>query len=400
MDSTGSLHDFTYFAQPDYRIDSKYRKWPGNIFLVYLDVWERLITSYEDGSLREVALGGPDTTARSKLVWQVRSAINMPDNTNIPTQTAVGNWREWVKEHWTSFEGWRSENRGLLKAKAREESAQNWDACAVPPGARYRGIENHLYRVEIHKGGDLSDKPTFKWSRDNGSVIFPIRKLEGTIAYLDHLGLDDRQRLKIYDWVEVVDDAIALQYDPNMPDQPYPPRRLAQVVQIDPLDMTVTLKTPDGVSLPSYAEDSLVHPLLRRWDYSHRDSRDSTDANIPKRAADGALLIDEENWLVLEDGIQIRFLPKDENGEPVVQQYRAGDYWLIPARTATGDVEWPREIDVNGSVVLDENGMVKPKALSPHGIQHHYAPLAVVFGNQVVDVRNIFCPMKPCIDAD
>ena len=39
--------------------------------LVYLDVWERLVTAVEDDSIREVALGGPDTSARTKLVWQV-----------------------------------------------------------------------------------------------------------------------------------------------------------------------------------------------------------------------------------------------------------------------------------------------------------------------------------------
>ncbi|MEQ1601128.1 MAG: hypothetical protein ABL885_05085 [Methylophilaceae bacterium] len=36
-------------------------------------------------------------------------------------------------------------------------------------------------------------------------------------------------------------------------------------------------------------------------------------------------------------------------------QYRTGDYWLISARVATGDVEWPGEVG-------------KPQALHPHGI--------------------------------
>jgi DNA-binding NtrC family response regulator len=36
---------------------------------------------------------------------------------------------------------------------------------------------------------------------------------------------------------------------------------------------------------------------------------------------------------------------------------------LIPARTATGDVEWPGAVGA-------------PEALPPHGIEHYYAPLA------------------------
>jgi hypothetical protein len=53
--------------------------------------------------------------------------------------------------------------------------------------------------------------------------------------------------------------------------------------------------------------------------------------------------------------------------------YRTGDYWLIPARTATGDVEWPKERDEEGNPI--------PEALPPHGIEHHYAPLAIISVN-------------------
>ena len=45
---------------------------PDGTYLAYLDVWERRSTRCEDDSLREVALGGPDTTSRAEVVWQVR----------------------------------------------------------------------------------------------------------------------------------------------------------------------------------------------------------------------------------------------------------------------------------------------------------------------------------------
>ena len=41
-------------------------------YIVYLDVWERHLTYVEDDYMREVALGGPDTAARSKIEWQVK----------------------------------------------------------------------------------------------------------------------------------------------------------------------------------------------------------------------------------------------------------------------------------------------------------------------------------------
>ncbi len=49
--------------------------------------------------------------------------------------------------------------------------------------------------------------------------------------------------------------------------------------------------------------------------------------------------------------------------------YRTGDYWLIPARTIIGDVLWPQ----------DQHG--DPEPLSPHGVKHHYAPLASISFN-------------------
>src|SRR5262249_3390335 len=57
--------------------------------------------------------------------------------------------------------------------------------------------------------------------------------------------------------------------------------------------------------------------------------------------------------LELEDGIQVVFDSAPQDGHP--PRYRSGDYWLIPARAATGDIEWPR----------DGNG--KPLSRPPHG---------------------------------
>jgi hypothetical protein len=61
----------TYLTQDDYPHNHHNDFTNGN-YLVYLDVWEHLITAVEDESIREVALGGPDTAARSKLVYQVK----------------------------------------------------------------------------------------------------------------------------------------------------------------------------------------------------------------------------------------------------------------------------------------------------------------------------------------
>ena len=59
---------------------------------------------------------------------------------------------------------------------------------------------------------------------------------------------------------------------------------------------------------------------------------------------------------------------------PAATLFRPGDYWLIPARVATGDVEWPSE-----TVDTGQGNIVTEKVfLPPLGIVDHYALLAVV----------------------
>lgn len=141
--------------------------------------------------------------------------------------------------------------------------------------------------------------------------------------------------------------------------------------------MTVTLKPPgDGgtVNWPEYDEKSTNHPLLRRWDQH---------AIEDVAMSQGAILIRESDdlWIEIERGIEVQF-PKQATGDG---SYRTGDYWLIPARVTTGDIEWPPELDDKGQVKKDTEGRAIPAALSPRGIEHHYAPLAVVSNQQVTD---------------
>jgi hypothetical protein len=311
----------------------------GRAHLLFLDAWERDITWIQDAGIRESALGGLDTSLRSQVVWRVRSTDKRPNGTDIPGETPpldVKDWSAWVEQ-------WQSQNRGKLAARARPSASKETNPCVASPEALYRGLENQLYRVEIHRGGEAGEA-TFKWSRDNGSVTFAVHRLAGEVAWLERpAGLQPGH------WVELLDDEREQADEPGI---------LLQIESVDSRQASVKLKVPRNVALdlPEYDEDevSARHPYLRRWD--HQEG--SLTQGVP-RLVEGALAVtegtDEAAWLNLEDGVQIRFQPG--------AVYRAGDYWLIPARTATGDVEWP-----------GEEG--QPEARPPHGPEHHYAPLA------------------------
>jgi len=365
--------EVTYFTQDDYPIDKTKNPLPNTPFLVYLDVWERHVTMVEVPDLREKALGGADTATRSKLVCQVKTVgVNTgPSCSSVPWQTLLNQWQP--------------ANRGMLKARAQKPAKPETDLCSISPEARYRGAENQLYRVEIHAGG-AAGTATFKWSRDNGVTVFPIKELRTnasgasptTIVTVTHLGRDQRFGLAEGDWVEIVDDDYALLERAE---------KLLKVIRIDPVNLLVTL---EGTPASGTGLDKNKNPFLRRWDH-----KAGNPAKGGLELRDGAAIIREgsgdTNWLNLEDGVQIQFQTQFQTGAT----YRTGDYWLIPARTITGDIEWPMQEDP-----ADKNKLI-PKAQPPHGVTHHYAPLAVVSGGgtalRIEDCQQCFEPIsEPC----
>lgn len=369
-------------------------------FLVFLDVWERHVSCSEDGDICEVALRGPDTATRSQVVAAVvvpqpakggqtlydqqtlidkvkdlNDAIAANDDNDI--KAARNALNEFAEEVRLSLS---QPGKASLRARARLKGLPEGD-CSIKPEAQYRGPENQLYRVEIQRGGiawdgttdgedpagNANTAATFKWSRDNSSISFPIVSLQGDSVQLSHLGRDTSRGLQVDDFVEIVADDLVLQ------GQTGPVRR---VKSINPDELTITLS--EGVD-HSYDEDSAFHPVLRRWDQKRSDG-EAADNVLLVREGDG----EDLNWIELEDGVQIQFSANGDN------RYRAGDYWLIPARVETGDVLWPRVSDGDEQVA---------KSLPPHGVEHHLAPVAVISndGAQKVklehDCRRMFNPI-------
>ncbi|KWX02075.1 hypothetical protein LI90_3114 [Carbonactinospora thermoautotrophica] len=342
---------WTYWDQPDaYRDPERPADHlPELPFLVYLKVWERLVTAVEDPEIRETALGDamPDTAARARVTWQVlplpASDLGLPQG-GSPDQ-ARAKFAEWVAGQ---------EPTGRLAARTARPPRVEDDPCIIHPESRYRGPENQLYRVEIHAGGP-GEQATFKWSRENGSVVFPVTSLAEAWATLAAFGRDDKLDLNVGDWVEVVDDAYAVRGEP------------APLLQVEEVDLPGRRVRLSGVPVAGVARDARRHPYLRRWDH-----RAPTGAPKPRG---GALPVQEGVWLDLEDGVQVWFKPGG--------RYRPGDYWVIPARTIRGTVEWP----------VNEAG--EPMLREADGVRYHYAPLAWVYSQgeneiQVDDLRYVF----------
>ncbi|HEX8618237.1 MAG TPA: DUF6519 domain-containing protein, partial [Thermoanaerobaculia bacterium] len=220
------------------------------------------------------------------------------------------------------------------------------DPCSPLPGSAFRGLENRLYRVEIHSGGNVG-QATWKWSRDNGAVTFGIREFrpnEPNRVELMRMGRDAMLSIKNGDWAEVLGDASDLHGNGGT------------IAQIDLADAPTRLVTFNGAV---DAHDTEMHPIVRRWDGQPQTT--SADA------------------VELEDGIHVRFSGSG---------FRPGDYWTFTARTA------------------EEGGLELLQDAPPQGIRHHYAKLAFVDWVQsnngwtptVFDCRDLFPPLND-IDA-
>lgn len=388
FDAEGELITVTYFSQPDYPVKTGSDNLPGFSFLVYLDVWERHITMIEDPEIREQALGESDTATRAKILWQVKTI----DSEEAGIQITKGNVLN--SENWKKLtEVWQPSHRGQLKVQGKQTTGDE-SVCNISPEARFRGAENQLYRVEIHRPGiawdgdeetkedALKEAATFKWSRDNGVVIYPIKKMNfatensitTTTVTVYHFGREARFAPTEGDWVEILDDDYVLQVGSRIESgSGRKVENLFKIIRIDQVNRQIIL---EGKPSSTVGTDATKHPFLRRWDHHGGDPKKTGQ----QLADDGALVIEEDKWLNLEDGVQVFFkpIPSGGGGQVVHHHYRHGDYWLIPARTATGDVEWPKEKDEKGNLKKDNNGNLIPEALPPHGVEHHYAPLAVV----------------------
>jgi hypothetical protein len=301
------------------------------LYLVYLDVWQRHIGALDDPSIRETALGGPDTATRAKTVWQVKLlAVTAPAGQATACDTNFPEWQAIV-----------GGGGGGLSARAAPAEGQA-APCLIPPGGGYQGLENQLYRLEIHDSGS-DGAATFKWSRDNGSVVTKILGFDGSTLRVDGTGPDDALGLANGQWVEIVGDVEELQGRPG---------QLLQIATVNPATSTVSFAAPPNPI------DAGLHPKLRRWDSA---------GPVPIPAGGG-------DWIDLELGVQVAFTSGS---------YASGDHWLVPARTAAAaTVEWDHAL---------------PQA--PLGVRHHFARLGLVNWTGSVassttgDCRPLFAPL-------
>ena len=363
-------------------------------FLVYLDVWQREVGYIQAPDLMEPALG-IDTTGRLQTVWQVK----LVDISGVAggvtcssADAAVAPWENIILPSTSQ----------LTRGFATTGTSGN---CALTPAASYTGLENQLYRVEIHQGGIASPgiptfplpagTATFKWSRENASVatgvtaIASVTNSAGNPASeltVQSLGRDQVLGFKGGDWVEITDDYLELNFQQLSANGQ--PGQLHWIDSIDSAARTIVLDSAaTGFPVDSNGQtDPTRHTRIRRWDQSgvvYLDDGSTPWMNLNAAVSagvsggsNGIPVPPSGTNLILEDGITVTFGPAGNS-------FAAGEFWAFAARAADGSAD----------------------ALTncpPMGIRHHYCRLGIVNFSAspptVTDCRRVFPSLaNPCI---
>lgn len=347
----------TYLTQPDYpgplTADLKNGFQPDRRYLVYLDTWQRHITTLDDPDLQEVALGAIDTTTRLKTVWQVK-LLEVGDST-----TSVA-----PDQPFPQFNQITQNRQVFMTARLR------------PTPEAANGVANQLvnalYRVEIHQGGSL-EEARFKWSRDNGTVVSAVDRIlpDSNVIQVQATESDSERSFKPGQWVELINEDRELRGEAGI---------LLRLTDVRPGGKLIynASSVGEAIALDEFAPAK--HPKLRAWDWT------SDSQGLPLKSSD------PDGWIELERNIQVKFETSPN------MRYATGDYWLIPSR-ANGAIEWIKNVEGN------------PQRQLPLGIQHGYSRLALTVltgtaaspqfsdpGNEG-DCRRIFPSLINCLDG-
>ncbi|GGX79731.1 hypothetical protein GCM10007160_03900 [Litchfieldella qijiaojingensis] len=304
---------------------------------VILEAWEEAFSAFQDPQcLLEPALGGPDTTERSILHYRLR-LLRLRDGEDC------GNLERLLDD---------PDQQGHLTVTPAPTLAIGGD-CPVQAGGGYSGFEHYLFRIEV-ASPTTDGEARFKYSRFNGGLVgrgtfdnaLDQISVLANDQMIDHCGLDDffLEVLAPHDsgtYWEVVMEADASSVG----------------------DGVLSLTNIVG-AWPGAASDEA---FFRLWDGTRLIQTFATGAPVD-----------------FELGLRLTFDPPTADNA----NYRPGDYWTFPLRTAGTDFDpavWPADAP-------------------PHGVTYHRAPLAILNWNagpvvtldgppDIHDCRRVFQPL-------
>jgi Family of unknown function (DUF6519) len=367
----GRTVTYSYFDQPDWPAPRPPSSPPPSFELVHLVVVEQEVSAVEDPDLLEVALAGPDTTQRLKLLSRIERTGAQSASCSAAWQSKIGNWAK---------EGWIIDpNTMQLKPTARlkvgfTNPGGDSDPCDPQATGGYLGADNQLIRVRIDKSGGGAN---VLWGFDDASFIYRVTQVTGGDTLTLAADPPDPNHFPTTDqWVEVLTTASVLAEEPDKSDPANPGEILRVVAGADgvlrqlsqpygPLPGSTANVIVLSKALPAHIANSPLPLFLRVW--QARQTIDPSGGTVTLETTTTNTVTGATSSI--STGVTATI-----SGAPLAD----GAYWEIAVRPSTPQGVYPEDLLIG--------------AQPPVGPRIWACPLAVIdWSNQTVtDCRNQF----------
>jgi len=325
---------------------------------VYLLLREQEVGTVEDGSLLDIALGGPDTSQRVRMVQRV--VRRATDQATCEDSLAVLD-KEWAEQGLTFDPATMQLRSGSTLQVSFQQDPQAATPCEPVAQGGYLGAENQLIRVQVAEV-DENGAPTLVWGFDNAYFLYRVdvgatdTAAGTTVLRLPSPPVDEYHWPVLGQAVEVLRAAVKLSDSPAESSY-YAAANTGIVTTVATAYQPDTQDLVIGTALASPATDSPVL-FLRVW-------QETIAANTGGPVGLG------------DTGIQVTL-------EAGGGAYHVGDYWIFGVRPGTPTDESP---------IYPQRYLDAPQP--PEGPQLWICPLAVVAWSggtpAVTDCRHHFC---------
>jgi|GEM_PF-2107439 len=359
--------DLGDYHQPDWLDRGRGWKESGREHVVLM-VTDTDVTAVEDPALYEVALGGPDSSARTKLLQRI---VRLPTDGPTCAEALDDDRRLWTRQglHFDpATMALTSSSRLQVSWEGDPEPA---NPCEPSSTGGYLGAENQLVRVQIVRTGQ-GDTVDLVWGYDDASSLYRVSADASTnpVLTLDRTPVDDFHRPRAGQAVQALRATAELRGTDGVVEgyvAALGGRVGVLAAPYDPDTKTVRFPAP----LPADYTDPDANPqlFLRIWEEL------LTDVPLGKPIS------------LTGTGMQITITADTKSGTPQVD-----DFWCIGVRPSTPTTVYPERY-LRG-------------AQPPDGPHRWACPLAVIEwvpereGNKLVvleDCRKHFDPLTEAV---
>ena len=228
----------------------------GSNFHVCLLLREQEIVAVEDPALREVALGGPDSAARYRLLQRVLAIRSSTKDCADAEKQLDAFWKKRGLQYDPATAALNSFSR-LQVSFINTPPAPS--PCDPPSQSGYLGADNQLIRVKIASIDTGRSPGRLLWGFNNASFLYRVKVLDDTTLEFQSSPIDDYHTPQIGQTVEILRRAAGLGDDAFAAATDGVTAKLAAAYAPD----TRQLKLPNPLP-PEYVKDTNLY--LRIWE--------------------------------------------------------------------------------------------------------------------------------------